>query len=285
VAASKKLGRGLESLLSRTKGSPGEQIVEIDPEEIRENPFQPREVFEDAALEGLIESIEENGLIQPVVVRRDGDRYELIAGERRWRAAKSLNRPIPAIVRDIDDDKMLEMALVENLQREDLNPIEKAKAFRQLIDKFGLTQEQAAQRIGVERSTVANMIRLLDLPAQIQKSVSRETISMGHARALLAFNDKKKQVLFAKRIEKEGLSVRETERLVYEPKKVEKKAKKAEPARSSHLVDLETQLREALGTKVQVEEKRGRGKIVIEFYGQEQFQQLLESLGVGSTVI
>jgi len=280
-AKSKKLGRGLASLLSQPPTTTeGEEIVNLDVESVVPNQYQPREVFDPAALEELVESIQQNGILQPIIVRPTAEgTYELVAGERRWRAAQHLGLPsVPAIVRTIEDDQMLQLALVENLQREDLNPMEKARAFRLLIDQFGLTQTETAQRVGQDRSSVANFLRLLDLPETVQSALAEDRISMGHARALLALRGKSRQVDLCKRIEKESLSVRQVEQIVYEGKK-KSKAKQKTRRKPAHVLDMERRLREAVGTKVVVNENNGRGTIVIEFYSLDDFDRIMELLG------
>jgi ParB family chromosome partitioning protein len=257
-----------------------QEVAQIRPDSISPNPYQPRERIDPAALEGLIESIQQNGILQPVTVRRSGDGYQLVAGERRWRAALQMGLPaIPAVVRDVNDQQMLELALIENIQREDLNPIEKARAYQQLIKTFNLTQEQAAARLGQDRSTVANFIRLLELPEEIQEIVSRETISMGHARALLALDDRKRQWEVCQRIVRDDLSVRATEVLVSAPSK-KKMAKHKAKAKAEHLRELEEKLQEKFGTRAWVEDKGGKGRIVVEYFTPDDFDRILEVLGI-----
>jgi ParB family chromosome partitioning protein len=202
-----KLGRGLDFLLSKEEAPAAENsgiIHHLQLSAIHPNRYQPRKQFDEEMLSELMDSISANGIIQPIIVRPDKEGFELVAGERRWRAAKELNlETIPAIVRTIDDAQSLEIALIENIQRQDLNPIEKAKAYKELIVKFSLTQDQAAAKLGMKRSSVANMLRLLELLQDIQDLVSRGTISMGHARALLGLNDVAEQRRMARRIEKE----------------------------------------------------------------------------------
>lgn len=275
----KKLGRGLASLLSEAPTRAGEEIQYLDAAAIVPSPLQPRKVFDPAALERLVESINENGLLQPVVVRRVGEKYELIVGERRWRAAQQLGLDkLPAIVREATDEKMLELALVENLQREDLNPIEKGQAFKDLISKFNLTQEQAAQRIGHERSSIANFIRLLDLPQDIQDVVAKGGISMGHARALLAVKDEKRQRELCALIQSTGMPVRRIEQEVYEEEKGAKKKRKR--PKSAHIRDLERQLEKSVRTKVAIEDKGGKGRIIIEYYTSDDFERIMKTMGL-----
>ena len=276
----KKLGRGLGDILTEQKTPFAHEVVQVPPDAISPNPFQPREKIDPATLEGLVESIRQNGLLQPITVRRMGDGYQLVAGERRWRAALQIGLPtIPVVVRDLNDQQMLEVALIENIQREDLNPIEKARAYQQLIKTFNLTQEAAAARLGQERSTVANFIRLLDLPDEIQEIVSRGTISMGHARALLALDDKKKQWEICKLIVKDDLSVRATEQLVTPPAR-KKAAKQKARTKAAHLKDIEQKLQEKFGTRVWIEDKGGRGRIVLDYFTPDDFERIMEVIGL-----
>ena len=275
-----RLGRGLDALLARNNEEAPEAptgVQELPLELIHPNRYQPRTDFNEDALADLANSISTKGVIQPLIVRTDGDGYELIAGERRFRAAGIAGlATVPVVVRDADDADTFEVALIENIQREDLNPIEKATAYHDLIERFALTQEEAAQRVGQKRSTVANFLRLLDLPEEIQQNVSRGTLSMGHARALLALSDPGEQKRLAGRIEREGLSVRAVEKIIQSYSERDKTKKVV--YKSAHIRDLEERLRRALGTRVRIAEGRGRGKIVIEFYSNDDFDRILEKL-------
>lgn len=287
--ALKRLGRGLNSLLESSDKEAAGSTSQLRPEQVRPNPQQPRTEFDMARLQELAASIADNGVLQPIVVRpcpgSKGD-YELIAGERRLRAAKQLGiELIPAIIKDVDDDKMLELSLVENIQREDLNPIEKARAYKQLIDDLDLTQEEAAMRVGKDRASVANFIRLLDLPDDIQKTVADGQISMGHARSLLGLPTQHAQRRLCGRIVEEGLSVRRVEQIVAEhrDRKREPAAAPAPaPPKSAEIADLEDRLRRALGTRVQVTQDKDKpsGKIIVEFYSNEDFERLAALLGI-----
>jgi len=244
------------------------------------NPHQPRQGMAPEELEHLSESIREHGVLQPIVVRRRGDRYQIIAGERRFRAAQGLGlAEVPVILRDVPDDQMLELALVENLQREDLDPIEKAQSFQAYLASSGRTQEAASARLGLDRSTIANMIRLLDLPAEVQAMVRSGLLAMGHARAILGVEDKRKQVDLAARVAREGLSVRQVERMAASIGAPRRKRKP--PVKPAGVRDLESRLRESLGTKVSVEQgpKPGSGRIIIEFYTQDDLDRLLSVIG------
>lgn len=278
-----KLGRGLDFLLSKEGLQPSDDqqaVLQIRISEIHPNRLQPRQDFDDESLGELMDSIAANGIIQPVIVRRDADNYELIVGERRWRAAQRLKMEyIPAILRDVDDAQSLEIALIENIQRQDLNPIEKAAAYKELIERFALTQDQAATKLGMKRSSVANMLRLLELPQDIRGMVSRGTISMGHARAILGLNDVQEQRRLARRIEKEQLSVRHVEKYVSQCQKPEgERGALPETPKPPHIRDLEDRLRTALGTRVTIVDNRGRGKIIIDFFSTDDFDRILDKL-------
>jgi ParB family chromosome partitioning protein len=282
----KKLGRGLDGFMQTAARhpiteAPAQQppstalpVALLDP-----NPFQPRQGMEPQGLDHLKASILEHGILQPLIVRRSGDRFQVIAGERRLRAAQSAGLvEVPVVVRDATDDQMLELALVENLQREDLDPIEKATSFKAYLDRTKRTQEAAATRLGLDRSTIANMIRLLELPQEVQAMVRTGLVAMGHARAILSVESTKRQIDIAQKVAREGLSVRQVERLAASYAPTKRRQKK--PAKDPHVRDLEARLRNALGTKVSVEEgpKPGSGKIVIEFYSNDDLERILARL-------
>jgi ParB family chromosome partitioning protein len=253
--------------------------ADIPVSEVDANPFQPRADFDKAQLEELKQSILSTGILQPIVVRPAGERYQVVVGERRLRAAKELGlERIPALVRQTGDGELLELALIENVQRADLNPMEKAKAFRRLMQEFGLTQEQVAQRVSQERSTVANFVRLLELPKEVQDHVSRGSISMGHARALLTIADGVKQRELAERVAKEGVSVRDVERLIARGEPPMRRASRRE--KSPQVRSLEDRLKRHLGTRVSISEGKNRSRLVIEFYGTEDFDRLMQIMGV-----
>jgi ParB family transcriptional regulator, chromosome partitioning protein len=272
----RRLGRGLGSLLSADP-APSESRSEIPISKIRPNPFQPRKVFAPEALDELKQSIQEHGVIQPIVLRSAPGGYEIIAGERRWRAAKALGlQTVPAVVRDgVADQAMLELAMVENLQRADLDPIEKAKGFRMLMER-GLTQDQVALKMGLQRSSIANFLRLLDLSESVQKVVTEGLISMGHARALLGLQDPKRQEELCALAVRRGLSVRDIEGRVRElqGREPERKATLSPPP-PPWVRDMEARMRGHLGTKVQVKNGEGyQGQIVIEYHGREDLDRL-----------
>src|SRR5918997_5010375 len=224
------LGRGLSALLSDSTTAASEDFLEIDIDLIEPSAAQPRTHFDEGKLEELAQSIRSNGIVQPILVRRRGARYQLIAGERRWRAAQRAGlQRVPAVVREIPDDKLLELALIENIQRQELNAIEEAHAYKRLIETLGLTQEVVAQRVGRDRTFITNYLRLLRLPDDIQRFVEQEKLSMGHARALLGVDDAEIQRKIAKNVINKGLSVRETERTV---KRIISGSEQAESAQS-----------------------------------------------------
>ncbi|MBI4835041.1 MAG: ParB/RepB/Spo0J family partition protein [Planctomycetes bacterium] len=242
------------------------------------NRFQPRKEFDPQALNELAESIKASGVIQPLLVRAAGSKYELIAGERRWRACQILKlEKAPAIIKQADDRTMLEWAIIENTQRKDLNPIEKGRAYKDFADVFKLTHEEVGKRIGLDRSTVTNFIRLLELPKEIQDEVSRGTITMGHARALLGVSDKQTQIKLAQRIKKEGMSVRKLEyNISYLNRKQTQSAQP--PSQNLYLKELEERLRRKFGTKITITAYKSKGYIGIHFFTNDDFQRILELL-------
>jgi ParB family transcriptional regulator, chromosome partitioning protein len=283
-----ELGNSLQSLLGEAIGIvTSENITKINPAEIQPNESQPRKHFTQDQMKELVKSIEEHGVLQPIIICPTNEGYKIIAGERRWRAARLLGlSEIPVIVKNADSLKALELALVENIQREDLNPIEKARAYLKLKNSFGLTQEQIALKIGQDRSSIANTIRLLDLSESIQELVSRGTISMGHARALLTLKDPKKRKILSEKIVDNGLSVREVEMIVSGKKTFVFSSRKHSDIKtvasgfykSPQICALEDKLREFIGAKVLIKEKNGKGKIIIEFTDNSQFENITEKL-------
>jgi ParB family transcriptional regulator, chromosome partitioning protein len=281
------LGRGLSALLSAEPAMASDSL-ELDIDQIDANPNQPRTRFDQTSLEKLAQSIQENGIVQPVIVRRRGGRFELVAGERRWRAAREAGLArIPAVVRDVPDDKLLELALVENLQRDDLNPIEEAWAFRRLIDEAGLTQELVAQRVGRDRSYVTNYLRLLRLPEDLRNLVEEGRLSAGHARTLLGTSDVAVQRRVARRIIEKGLSVRETEETIRRASTQndsETGATSGARVRDPNLRAAEAKLRRRLETQVRiVEERTGKGgRVEIEYYEIAQLDRIFSLLMAGA---
>lgn len=281
-----ELGNGLQDLLSNVIGiesNKNEDITNLEINKIVANKNQPRINFNEEEMLSMIASINENGILQPILVRPENGNYEIVAGERRWRAAKEVGlKMVPVIIKKITKDKSLELALIENLQREDLNPIEKAKSYDRLLKNHQLTQDEVAKKLSINRSSVANVIRLLELPGDIQGSVSRGTVSMGHARALLAVKNETLQRKIFKRIETEGLSVRQIENITSHVKKsLSPEKKHTLLKRNTPLIsDVEDKLRNILKTKVSLNEKDGKGKITIEFYDNNQLENILRLLGV-----
>ena len=276
----KALGRGLGALLSSDSTIDlGAEPSEVELDSIVPGPMQPRTHFDEASLEGLAESIRSHGIVQPLLVRRKGDGYELVAGERRWRAAKlaGITR-VPVVVKEVPDESLLEIALIENIQRENLNPIEEAQAYRKLIETVGLTQESLASRVGRDRSYITNYLRLLKLTDDVQQLVKEGRLSTGHARALLALNHPDLQRRIARQVIDGGLSVRVTEQLV-------QKASEEKPARRPPLpIDpnikaAETKLRRALGTQVKIlQAADGKGKLEISFFNTRDLDRIYNLL-------
>jgi len=273
---------------SPSDAGPGETgQIKVEVRAIDSNPFQPRQDFDPGEIQSLSDSLRAHGLLQPLVVRRVGDRYQLIAGERRLQAAAKAGwTEVPVHVVDADDRKVAELAIVENLQRKDLNPLEKAASFQRYLQEYGGTQDELAARLKLDRSTIANLIRLLELPDAVQEAIRQGKITQGHARALLPLGDEREQVEFCGRIEREGLNVRRTESLVQEaiaeadaePLGVLRRdGTTARPRRmrSEHLAALEGEFRIALGTRVKITHgSRGRGKLTIHFASHEEFERL-----------
>jgi ParB family chromosome partitioning protein len=297
------LGRGLEALLGPTTNqqlSPEKQtsdaVYPVDTEllsaknelpvgQIRPNPYQPRTEWDDQQLGDLSESIKENGIIQPIIVRKDTDGYEIIAGERRFRAACLAGlETVPVLERQATDDEMLELALVENIHRADLNPIERAKAYQKFISNFNLTQTEAAKRLGEDRTVVANHLRLLDLPNEIKSMLSDGMLNMGHARAILALPSDDLRRKLANRALAGRLSVREVERLVRKHLSDNSEPGPHIKEKQAHIVDLEKRLQSLLGTKVNIKpNKRGhRGRIIIDYYSIDEFERLTERMGLST---
>ncbi len=274
----RKLGRGLDSLLGEPRAGEGDELVRLRLDQIRSSPFQPRQEFEEARLAELASSIRQSGLLQPVIVRPSASGYELVAGERRVRAARMAGlEEVPAIVRTYGDDEVLVLGLVENIQRDDLNPIDKAVAYRRLVAHLGATQEEVAGRLGLDRSSVANMIRLLDLPSEVRDLVQRGALGMGHARALLGLRDDIERLRAAELIVREDLSVRSVEKLVRDGGAT-RPARRVQPRKTPQVQALESELRALLGTKVSIQDRRGKGRIQIEYFSAEEFERILDLL-------
>jgi ParB family transcriptional regulator, chromosome partitioning protein len=281
--AKQALGRGLNALLGdNTSSRPEPSPLEVDIDLIEPNPEQPRTRFAEAALDELTRSIESNGIVQPIVIRRRGARYQIVAGERRWRAAQRAGlKKIPVTYKEVGDDKLLELALIENIQRQELNPIEEAHAYRKLIDNIGLTQDELSTRVGRERTLIATTLRLLKLPEDIQNLIQDGKLSTGHGRALLLTEDKDQQRRAARNIIEKGLSVREAERQV----KAALSAASATKRRSiitkdANIRNAETKLMRELGTNVKItpNAKGNSGKIEIEYYNLDDLDRLFQML-------
>jgi len=283
------LGKGINALIpeypeTTPEGEQNRQIVQIDVDEIEPNPYQARADFDDEKLDELMRSILEKGVIEPILVNRIGQNYQIIAGERRWRATKKAGfETIPAIIHEIDSQQdLMELSLIENIQREDLNPIEEAEGYRALMDKCFLTQEQVAQKVGKERPTVANLMRLLNLPLEIQTHLRRGFLQMGHARALLGLDDDDDRLELANRAVEEKLTVREVEKAVTTRRSGRDKNRRpssGEGTRDPHIIDFEERLQHRFGTAVAIRRNHARrGRIEVEFYDDGDLERILELL-------
>jgi ParB family transcriptional regulator, chromosome partitioning protein len=274
------LGRGLSALIPDAPphaSAPSARPLDVDVDLLKPNPFQPRLAMDEGKIEELARSIRANGIIQPIVVRKGESGYEIIAGERRWRASQRAGLlKVPVVVRDIPDERLLAAALIENLQREDLNPMEEAQAYRRLADEFHLTQEQIADAVGKDRSSVANFVRLLRLPHEVRENVAAGALAMGHARAILSLADETVQLRVGREVVAKQLSVRETEVLV--KKTLEPAAAREEPQKDVHTRAAEDRLRFSLGTPVRIVRKRSGGKIEIDFKSEDELQRIFEYL-------
>lgn len=263
-----------------------DQVRRVAVTQIRPCALQPRKDFSAESLRELADSIQEQGIVQPLIVRQQGNNFELIAGERRWRAAQIAGlTEVPVIVREADDRAVLEMALIENLQRENLNPIEEALGYSQLINQFQVTQEVAATKVGKSRAVVANALRLLKLPADLQGYIREGRLSVGHAKVILGLADPGQQRSAAERVIKEALNVRQTEGLITKLQSrdgAKSKAAKAPLPTDAHVADLENKLRERLGTKVQLRYTLGKGALEISFYSDAELERVLQILGVSA---
>ncbi|MFN3480046.1 MAG: ParB/RepB/Spo0J family partition protein [Thermodesulfovibrionales bacterium] len=267
------LGKGLDALLPEK----GEEIINLDITRLVPGEQQPRRVFNDRALNELAQSIKEKGILQPIIARRAGDgTFRIVAGERRWRAATIAGlKKVPVIIKDTAPSDSLEIALIENLQREDLNPVETAEAFQRLMREFNLTQEELSAKVGKERATVANYLRLLKLPDEIKDLINKGSLSMGHARAILSVEGKSNQTELARTIVTKGLSVREAESLAG---RLSRPRKRVVRSKDPQIASLEEKLKQSLGTKVKIQHKGKRGKIEIEYYSLDELDRLLDIL-------
>ena len=276
----KGLGRGLQALLPEVEVTDGQGVIEVEIGLIRPNPSQPRKRFDQEKLDELAASIREHGVVQPLILRPRGEGYDLVAGERRWRAARLAGlKTVPALVRDFTEAQVMEIALIENLQREDLNPMEEAQAFRRLTEEFGLNQEELAKRLGKSRPQITNTLRLLNLSPSVQDLVAAGQVSMGHAKVLLSVEDPAVQIDTARRIVSHGLSVRETENLTKQMGQARnKKGAGRKSARNPVLVDLEGELRHLFGTPIRIVEGSPKGRIEINYYGEADLERIVDLL-------
>jgi len=277
------LGRGLDALIPDvgTADLGPTSFFYCDIDAIRPNPYQPRQTFTEAELRGLAASIKEKGVIQPLVVRADASGYVLIVGERRWRSARMAGlEQVPVVIKDISEGDMLELALVENIQREDLNPLEKAEAYHRLMTEFGLTQQEVGRRVGQDRSTVANFVRLRNLPKEIQADIVNHTLTMGHARALMGAETPSQQKAAWRRIVSKNLSVRAAEALIKKLKPGKDKGVKQKTTSSDDIYfrSMEDDLARHLGTKVRIVRQGKRGRLEIDFYGNDDLDRLVTRL-------
>ncbi|MCA1065631.1 ParB/RepB/Spo0J family partition protein [Rossellomorea aquimaris] len=276
----KGLGKGINALFTNIQSTQKEESVqEVSLKEIRPNPYQPRKIFDETAIDELKESILEHGILQPIIVRKTIKGYEIVVGERRYRAAKAAKLDsAPVVIRELNDQQMMELAVLENLQREDLTPIEEGAAYQMLMDKLKLTQEELAKRLGKSRPHIANHIRLLSLPAPVQELISEGKLTMGHGRALLGLKNKKNLSPVVNRILKESLNVRQLEKIIKElnenvPRETKKKERK-----DVFIQEQESLLRERFGTTVTIKQSKKKGKIELEFFSKEDLDRILELL-------
>ncbi|MFC3886306.1 ParB/RepB/Spo0J family partition protein [Bacillus songklensis] len=273
----KGLGKGINALFAGLELQTEEPVREIDIRELRPNPYQPRKIFNQEAIEELKQSILQHGILQPIVVRKSIKGYEIVVGERRFRAAKEAKlKTVPIIVRDLSEKQMMELALLENLQREDLTPIEEALAYQMLIKQLNITQEQLAARLGKSRPHIANHLRLLNLPESIQQLISKSQLSMGHGRALLSLKDKEGLTSVAQKALKEGWNVRQLEQHIAQLNHHVPRETKNKQEKDIFIKETESVLRESFGTSVTIKQSKTKGKIEIEFFSKEDLERLLD---------
>lgn len=281
------LGKGLDAIFAQMEPDGEEVVKEIPIKDLRPNPYQPRRSFDPKSIDELRASIEEHGILQPLIARKSIKGYEIVVGERRYRAAKEAGlKKVPVVVRDLTEQQMMEMAVLENLQREDLTPIEEASAYQLLMERLNLTQEELAKRLGKSRPHIANHLRLLTLPPAIQELISEGRISMGHGRALLGLKKKDKMMKVVEKVIKEGLNVRQLEKLVQELNaNVPRETKKPKPEKSVFIREQEEVLREKFGTTVNIKQYKNkeRGKIEIEFFSKDDLERIIELLHAART--
>ncbi|USK39037.1 ParB/RepB/Spo0J family partition protein [Cytobacillus firmus] len=275
----KGLGKGLNAFFNNAETESEETVQEVKIKDIRPNPYQPRKVFEKEAIEELKQSILEHGILQPIIVRKSIKGFEIVVGERRYRAAKEANlKKVPVVVRELTEQQMMELAVLENLQREDLTPIEEAAAYQLLMEKLKVTQEELAKRLGKSRPHIANHVRLLSLPPKIQGLISDGKISMGHGRALLGLRKKEKLQALVEKTVKDGLNVRQLEQLIQQLNDVSRETKKPAVQKDIFIKERESSLRERFGTTVHIKQSKNKGKIEIEFFSKEDLERIMELL-------
>lgn len=276
----KGLGKGINALFPSIEASKEEAVQEINIKDVRPNPYQPRKVFDKDAIQELKESILQHGILQPIIVRKSIKGYEIVVGERRYRAAKEAKlTKVPVVVRELTEQQMMELALLENLQREDLTPIEEAAAYQSLMSKLDLTQEQLASRLGKSRPHIANHVRLLSLPGYVQELMNEGKLSMGHGRALLGLKRKEMLKAVIEKVVKDHLNVRQLEQLIHQVNEnVSRETKKDPVEKDIFLKDQESYLRERFGTSVFIKKSKNKGKIEIEFFSDDDLNRLLELL-------
>jgi ParB family chromosome partitioning protein len=275
----KGLGKGLNALFPGESLTKAESVEHIHVKSIKANPYQPRKIFDENAIQELSASIKEHGILQPIIIRKTGATYEIVVGERRFRAAQMAGMSeIPAVVRTLTDEETMEFAILENLQREDLTPIEEAEAYHNLMENLGLTQEQLAFRLGKSRPHIANHVRLLSLPKKVRNYITEGKISMGHGRTLLGLRKKEQIAIVAERVLKEGHNVRQLEKLVQRMNEEVPRETKPEKTKDLFLAERESNLRDYFGTNVSIKKTKNKGKIEIEFFSEDDLERILELL-------
>ena len=275
----KGLGKGLNALFPGESLTKAESVEHIHVKSIKANPYQPRKIFDESAIQELSASIKEHGILQPIILRKVGTTYEIVVGERRFRAAQMAGlSEIPAVVRTLTDVETMEFAILENLQREDLTPIEEAEAYHNLMENLGLTQEQLAFRLGKSRPHIANHVRLLSLPKKVRNYITEGKLSMGHGRTLLGLRKKEQIAIVAERVLKEGHNVRQLEKLVQRMNEEVPRETKPEKNKDLFLAESESNLRDYFGTNVSIKKTKNKGKIEIEFFSEDDLERILELL-------
>jgi len=276
MAKKSALGKGLGALIPDAEKD--SNVFEVEVSKLFPNEDQPRRKFDEEKINALAESIKVHGVIQPIIVKREGDFYKIIAGERRWRAAKIAGlKKVPIVEKELSDREVMEISLIENIQREDLNPIEEALAYKRLMEDFQLTQEEIAERVGKSRSAIANTLRLLNLDDRVVEFINDGKLSEGHGKVIVSIEDKEKQFLIAKKVIEEDLNVRQTEKLI---KEINNKKVKKEKKIVAHYKDVEEKLQMFFGTKVKINNSKNKGKIEIEYYSEDDLQRILELLNI-----